>query len=218
MQRNDLLDKYTFNTSKLLNYGFKLVDNTYCLQRKLNINNMFIIIKINSQSVNINIYDEDSYIYLPFERTDSFGSFVSEVRKKANLIIQDIVNKCCVINSLKDPVLKYCQETLPTKIETPWTKYPDYYTLKTIPKNKWYGVIMTVPYKTLGLSREGLVDIINLKNNPSKIISLIDNKIYFKAYHMNKKYWYTIILTNNTNLSKLKKLIQESYSLIESPE
>ena len=81
--------------------------------------------------------------------------------------------------------------------------------------NKWYGIIMEIPYKTLGIEKLGKVPIINLKNTEEKVLDLIDNKEYFKAYHMNKKYWYTITLTKNINMKKLEKLIDESYNLVE---
>lgn len=54
-----------------------------------------------------------------------------------------------------------------------------------------------------------------MKITEEKVLDLIDNKEYFKAYHMNKKYWYTITLTKNINMKKLEKLIDESYNLVE---
>lgn len=218
MLRNDLLDKYNFDTLKLLNYGFKLDNDSYCLQKELNINNMFTIIKYNSKSLIIKVYDEDSYEYFPFEQIDSFGSYVSEIRNRVDLILKDIVDKCCVINNIKSEILKFCQTELHTIVDNPWNEYPDYYTLKTIHKNKWYGLIMTIPYKSLNINKEGLVDVINLKNTPSKIEKIINNQIYFKAYHMNKTHWFTALLINDTNLIELKQLIKESYSLIEPLE
>ncbi|WP_435056293.1 MmcQ/YjbR family DNA-binding protein, partial [Thomasclavelia cocleata] len=67
-------------------------------------------------------------------------------------------------------------------------------TLKTNETNKWYGLIMNIPYKSLKIEKEGKIDVLNVKNKPSKIEHLIDFKHYFPAYHMNKKYWISILL------------------------
>ena len=75
---------------------------------------------------------------------------------------------------------------------------------------------MEIPYKKLGIEKNGKIFIINLKNKEEKVKDIIDNKNIFKAYHMNKKYWYTVTLTKNINLKKLYLLIDESYNLVEN--
>ena len=75
---------------------------------------------------------------------------------------------------------------------------------------------MEVPYKSLKINKEGKVTILNLKNTEEKVKSLIDNKYILKAYHMNKKYWITILLVKGINLDKVKKLIDESYNLVKN--
>ena len=46
-----------------------------------------------------------------------------------------------------------------------------------------------------------------------EIEKLIDNKRYFPAYHMNKKYWCTICLDGTVELEEIYKLIDISYEL-----
>ena len=61
-------------------------------------------------------------------------------------------------------------------------------------------------------SKTGEVTCLNIKLNPEEILSLIDNKNFFPAYHMNKKYWISIILNNNLEDRVVMDLIEESHS------
>ena len=74
---------------------------------------------------------------------------------------------------------------------------------------------MSIPYKTLGLEKIGKIDVLNVKLNPDLIESLIDKKHFFPAYHMNKKYWITILLDSDMDMDLVKSLIDESFKLVE---
>ena len=63
--------------------------------------------------------------------------------------------------------------------------------------------------------KEPYIDIMNIKCNPDTITKLIDNVNYYPAYHMNKKYWLTIILNNDTNKKELYDLLDKSYNLVK---
>jgi predicted DNA-binding protein (MmcQ/YjbR family) len=60
----------------------------------------------------------------------------------------------------------------------------------------------------------GKIEVLNVKIDENKIPELIKQKGYYEAYHMNKKYWISIIL-NDTLLDKnIISLIDESYKLV----
>lgn len=48
----------------------------------------------------------------------------------------------------------------------------------------------------------------------SKILTIVVHLHYFPAYHMNMKYWLTVLLDNYVNLEQVKILIDESYRLV----
>ena len=60
------------------------------------------------------------------------------------------------------------------------------------------------------------VDVINLKLAPDEIKSLIDFKTFFPAYHMNKKYWITVLLNRDLGEEKLFSLIKKSYDIVKN--
>lgn len=55
-----------------------------------------------------------------------------------------------------------------------------------------------------------------MKNRPEKIRSLIDNNHYFSAYHMNKKYWITVLLDNILEIDQVKTFLDERYQLVNN--
>ena len=56
---------------------------------------------------------------------------------------------------------------------------------------------------------------INLKLNEDTITNLLNKKGYYKAYHMNKKKWITIILDDTVKDEEIIFYIQESYNLTQ---
>lgn len=84
-------------------------------------------------------------------------------------------------------VLDYAERTFGTLPDYPWLKDPKSAVLRHQDTAKWYGLIMEIPPKRLGLSGQGAVDILNIKCDPLVLGGLIDYQRYFPAYHMNKE-------------------------------
>lgn len=206
----DVFDNYTICYDKLLDYGFIKDDDSYLYKIKLD-NDLYAIFKI-KKDLYINVYDNDGEEYLPFNVKENYGSYVGEIKDKINNIKEDILSTCFIKNNLRDKILSYVHKKYKTKEEYPWTDTPKYYTLKV--NNKWYLIYMNVKYKILGLNKDGIADIINVKLDPIMIEKLIDNKTYFKAYHMNKKYWLTILLDNNIDFEIVCSLIDQSFEIV----
>lgn len=55
------------------------------------------------------------------------------------------------------------------------------------------------------------LEIIDLRIAGEHIEKLIDQKIYFPGYHMNKKSWNTVVLNNSVSDTELHERIHESY-------
>lgn len=211
MNYDYVFNKYIINYEKLINYGFIKKHEKYQLKKDL-INDLYCIITITDKQFIINVYDESDEKYLPFYIKNKIGTFTNKIHRKVENILNDIIINCFTSTNIKDEVINYMYNKYKTIPEYPWSDNPEYCTFKT--KNKWYGLIMNIKYKQLGIDNNEEIDVINIKLDPKKIESLIDNKTYFKAYHMNKKYWITILLSNNINMNQLQSLIDESYCLV----
>lgn len=80
---------------------------------------------------------------------------------------------------------------------------------------KWFGVVMTIPKKKLGIKDEGYIDIINLKCAEEIIDSLRGESGIYPAYHMNKRHWISVALDGSADLDTIEWLITISYQLTE---
>lgn len=212
---NEIFDKNIFNSKLAIAYGFSKVGDYYILQSDIDVENFNVIVKIGKDSFEVNVIELPfSEEYILFNVLDSKGKFVSKIRKKVNELIEDIVKSCFISLDYRKILLDYVREKYGTIPEEPWEDN-NHTTIKTSNSKKWYGIFMYLPYKTLGLDKSGKIDVLNVKLNPELIESLIDKKHFFPAYHMNKKYWITILLNSDIDLDLIKSLIDESFKLVE---
>lgn len=212
---NEIFDKNIFNSKLAIAYGFSKTGDYYILQSDIDMENFNVIVKIGKDSFEVNVielpFNEE---YILFNVLDSKGKFVSQIRKKVNELIEDIVKSCFTSLDYRKILLNYVREKYGTIPEEPWEDN-NHATIKTSNSKKWYGIFMSIPYKTLGLDKSGKIDVLNVKLNPELIQSLIDKKHFFPAYHMNKKHWISIVLDSDVDLNLVKSLIDESFNLVE---
>ncbi len=75
---------------------------------------------------------------------------------------------------------------------------------------KWFGLIMNIKRSLLTKDNdEQFVDVINLKSNSLPI----DAKSVFPAYHMNHRYWISVVLDDRLSDDTIMKMIGESFVL-----
>ena len=217
MDIDKLLKNKKPNKNKLLEYGFIKKDNSYIYKNTLIENEFNIIITIKNNKLYTKVIDintNDEYLLLKVSYID--GEYIGKVRDEYNKVINDIIDKCFYIDTFKNKqtkeILKYIKEKYNEEPEYLWEDKSSA-VIRHKEDNKWYMVLMKIEKSKLGFDSSELIEIINLKLPPSTIENIIDNKLYFKAYHMNKKHWITIILDNNINTKDIIKYINISYDI-----
>lgn len=113
--------------------------------------------------------------------------------------------------SYRDDILEYVLKKYKTEPEYPWMSFPEYAVLRHSGNKKWYGIIMNVPREKLGLSGENIVDILDIKCDPLLIGSLVLEKGFLPAYHMNKGNWITVLLDGTVPAEDIFPLLDMSY-------
>lgn len=211
----EIFKKRELDTKKLLEYGF-IKNNDYLEYKKLILNNTFeIVITVKENKINGKVIDKEfDDEYLNYRLENQTGEFVNTIRDEFVHTLEDIkenytINKLFVndqSNRLANLILKKYSDS-------PEFLFNDDTTGVFRNKNnkKWYGIILNVDYKKF-YKKDGKVDIINIKLNPNKIDNLINEKGFFRAFHMNKKSWVSIILDDTVKDEKIMKLIDESYN------
>ena len=81
---------------------------------------------------------------------------------------------------------------------------------------KWFGIMMKIPYRTLGMNRDGETDIVNIKCDPVLMGSLRGKPGVRPASHMNKEKWITILLDGSVGREEITALVDMSFRMTET--
>ncbi len=216
---DEIFKKSKIDYDKLLNYGFVLDNNIY-KYNKFILNNTFMIsVLVNGEGkVNVKVFDliiNDEYT--SFRIKDNNSSFVSKINNEIIILLNDIKNNCFInrefIYDQTNRIVSLIKNEYNDLPEFLWSTAPNYAVFRNKINNKWYLVIMNINMSKLDNKTNREVEIINIKLDPNKIDDLLKEKGYFKAYHMNKKYWISIVLDDSIPDNLIIDLIHESYNL-----
>ena len=114
----------------------------------------------------------------------------------------------------REEIFKYVEENYSTTPEYLWKNDDVTAVLRNKTSSKWFGILMKVSNKSLGISGEGTTDVINVKCGPIMSGSLRMQKGFLPAYHMNKENWVTVLI-NEVPEEQIIDLINLSYELTE---
>lgn len=207
------------NVSRLIPFGFELVNEMYEYRTVLPDSGFLLTIKITADgAVSSMMLDPESNEPYTLHLVDgAVGSFVGSVKSQYEEILSEIAKKCYdpdVFQSMQaKELISYVRETYADELEFLWQKFPDNAVWRCKANAKWYAALLTVAGKKLGLASDGVVEIIDLRMEPEQMGALIDNKKYFSGWHMNKKTWYTMVLDGTVPTEEICRRIDDSYAL-----
>lgn len=199
---------------KLLEYGFMQNEAVFKLNKKLD-DEFYAVVIYDSEKLTAEVYEnETNEKYVLLDVSSAQGKFVNGVRNKVTQLLSDINEKCFCQNDLKTMYVQWLENELLTIGDYPWEDDNEAAVYRC--KNgKWFALIMKIKFKNLGFQSDDPVWVVNLKTDADKIPELVDNYSIFPAWHMNKKYWITVVLTAVTDFDKLKVLTLRSKELVE---
>ena len=213
----ELFKKCVFDYSKLLNYGFKEENNIYYYEKYIIDNNYKICIKIENNNVIGKIYDlifNDEYLNL---NVDSNLSFNNKIKEEYIKVLKDIKAKCTkeslFVFKQSNEITSYIKRKYKVNPEFLWDKSSGNGVFRNKYNKKWFGIIISVSNVKLDLKyKQEIIEVINLKIDEDMIKELIKINGFYKAYHMNKKSWISVILDNTLDNEIIYSLIDQSYN------
>ncbi len=119
---------------------------------------------------------------------------------------------------MRNKIFSYVKKQYDTDPEYLWSSNPDYAVLRHRRNRKWYGIVMDVQKSKLGLPDEGRVWVINVKTTSAVIEDIPDSPGFLPRYHMNKKYWLSILLDGTVPEKVVQQFIDTSYELTRDKE
>lgn len=207
------------NPTKLVPFGFKQDKSCYVYNKVLSESGFILTIKITEQGkITAEIIDPSfNEPYTLHLVDDIAGSFVGRIKNQYEETLTEIANNCFEPDVFKssqaDALINYVRNTYGDELEFLWQKFPNNAIWRRKDTKKWYGALLTISKRKLGIKCDKNVEIIDLRIQPEALENLIDNQKYFPGYHMNKKHWYTIILDGSVSFKELCQRIDISYML-----
>lgn len=208
----DIFKKKVADEGRLIKYGFMFADGKYIYHEKI-MDNFDVIITVFDGNVSHKIIDLDfNEEYINYKLENQTGAFVSEVREKYLNILNDICDSCFIdkpfISEQANRINIFIKEKYG---DDPIFKWKDYDACVYENNGKWYGIVMCVDRSKV-TNGSGEIEVMNLKLDRDKIVKLLNRNGFYKAYHMNKKYWISIILDDTLMDGEILNLIEESHS------
>ena len=217
---NEIFQKSVILYDKLLSYGFIKNDGKYIISKMILHDSFRIDVEISDMGfVKGKIYDlsfNEEYVNYRIEKQT--GEFVNRIRKEFEDLLIDIRDKCTTqkyfitdqANRITDLIINRYHD----RVEFAWDKFPGYGIFKNPCNDKWYGLIMNINKNKIDKGDEE-VEILNVKLDEEKIKHLLNRKGFYKAYHMNKEKWITILLDDTLADEEIMGYIQESHKYSE---
>ena len=116
---------------------------------------------------------------------------------------------------LRTRISEYITDNYATEEERLWMEFPGYGVFRNSRNKKWFAIIMDLEYKKLKIEKEGKANVLVLKCRQELIPALLERKGFLPAYHMNKKYWISILLDGTAPEEEIKKAVDMSYEIVE---
>ena len=203
---------------KLKSFGFFESDGLLSIKKKIAGGEFYTCIRISEKTVVAEVFEtltDEKYVL--FDVISAKGEFVGHIRAEVQSLIEEIREKCFDTQDIRKKYIDFLYSEFSETGDMPWSDDGDVSsTVYRCSNGKWFALVMEIKFKNLGFESDERVWAVNLKADAEKIPGITDKKSIFPAYHMNKKYWITVLLTSVTDFENLCNLTKRSYELVSA--
>lgn len=202
------LEAYGFKRNNdYLQYCTEILDGEFTLDVQIGADN----------TIATNLIEKETGEAYILYKTNASGAYIGGIRSAVQQIIGEIVQNCyenVFFNTIQAQMaIKFVRDSYGDELEFLWTKFPDNAVWRRKDNRKWYGAILTVSGKKIGLKSDRIEEIIDLRMDPEQAEKILSREHYYPGWHMNKKSWYTVVLNGSVPDEELKERIRVSYKL-----
>lgn len=219
----EIFKKSTINFDKLLPYGFEESGDRYTISKNILDDSFRIDVEISPGGlVEGKIYDLSfGEEYTNYRIETQTGKFVNQIRSEFEEFLTDIREHCTASNyflaNQANRIAGFIMKRYGDKPEFPWDKFPGYGIFRNPRNNKWYGLIMNINKSKIDKGDEE-VEVLNVKLAEDKVACLLSKEGFYKAYHMNKKNWITVLLDDTFSDEEIMGYLEESHRFTEQAD
>ena len=212
----EIFKAYQFNSKKAKEYGFVENQGVWTFSSTILQGDFLMRVTVEDGDLSFQIYDKETGDLYPQVHMESMrGTFVGSVREACLEVLYDIRKSCFEVQEFLCPqtkrIMTLVQENYEDQLEYLWEKSPDTAVLRHDDNQKWYAVLMKISWEKLDKSREGQVDVVNLKHD--QVANLLLEKGIYPAFHMNKRYWISLPLDDTLSDEQILELFERSWFL-----
>ena len=212
----EIFKAYQFNSKKAKEFGFVENQGVWTYSSTILQGDFLMKITVEDGDLSFQVYDQETGDLYPQVHMESMrGTFVGSVREACLEVLYDIRKACFEVEEFLNPqtkrIMALVQAKYGNQLEYLWEKSPDTAVLRHEDNQKWYAILMRIPWDRLDKGREGLVEAVNLKHD--QVADLLSQMGIFPAFHMNKRYWISLPLDNTLTDEKVLELFERSWFL-----
>ena len=212
----EIFKAYQFNSKKAKEYGFIENQGVWTYSLTILQGDFLMKITVEDSDLTFQVFDQETGELYPQVHMESMrGTFVGSVREACLEELFDIRKACFEVQKFLCPqtkrIMALVQEKYGNQLEYLWEKSPDTAVLRHEDNQKWYAILMRIPWDRLDKGREGLVEAVNL--NHDQVADLLSQNGIYPAFHMNKRYWISLPLDDTLTDEKVLELFERSWFL-----
>ena len=212
----EIFKAYQFNSKKAKEYGFIENQGVWTYSSTILQGDFLMMVTVEDGDLSFQVYDQETGELYPQVHMESMrGTFVGTVREACLDVLYSIRKACFEVQEFLCPqtkrIMAFVQEKYGNQLEYLWEKSPDTAVLRHEDNQKWYAILMRIPWNRLDKGREGLVEAVNLKHD--QVADLLSQNGIYPAFHMNKRYWISLPLDDTLTDEMVLELFERSWFL-----
>ena len=212
----EIFKAYQFNSKKAKEYGFVENQGVWINSSTILQGDFLMMVTVEDGVLGFQVYDQETGdLYPQVHMASMRGTFVGSVREACLEVLYEIRKSCFDVQDFIYPqtkrIMALVQEKYGNQLEYLWEKSPDTAVLRHEDNQKWYAILMRIPWDRLDKGREGLVEAVNLKHD--QVADLLSQNGIYPAFHMNKRYWISLPLDDTLTDEKVLELFERSWFL-----
>ena len=212
----EIFKAYQFNSKKAKEYGFLEKQGVWTYSSTILQGDFLMKITVEDSDLTFQIFDQETGELYPQVHMESMrGTFVGTVREACLEVLYDIRKACFEVQEFLCPqtkrIMALVREKYGNQLEYLWEKSPDTAVLRHEDNQKWYAILMRIPWDRLDKGRDGLVESVNLKHD--QVADLLSLMGIYPAFHMNKRYWISLPLDDTLTDEKVLELFERGWFL-----
>lgn len=216
----EIFHRQKLNPDKLAPYGFVKKDGGWEYKSEIMNGDFLLIIRLDKHgSVDTDLVEKETGEEYVLYKTNASGTYVGDIRTEISEVLADVVANCyepAVFKAQQTQLLiDHIRSVYGDELEFLWTKFPDNAVWRRKDNEKWYGAILTVAGRKIGLATDKVVEIVDLRMAKERKEEILSHDGCYPGWHMNKDSWYTIVLDGSVPDEELIRRLDESYELAE---